>query len=68
MACGAAPACAGGSGWLRAKPLLENLDERQANEVIAVLLRHNIDAEKLNLGKGDIRSRSDHATCPKPLS
>lgn len=34
------------------KPLLENLDERQANEVIAVLLRHNIDAEKLNLGKG----------------
>jgi len=34
------------------KPLLEGLDERQANEVIAVLLRHNIDAEKLNVGKG----------------
>ncbi|WP_367346628.1 type III secretion system inner membrane ring lipoprotein SctJ [Stenotrophomonas bentonitica] len=34
------------------KPLLENLDERQANEVIAVLLRHNINAEKLNAGKG----------------
>jgi type III secretion system YscJ/HrcJ family lipoprotein len=34
------------------KPLLESLDERQANEVIAVLLRHNIDAEKLNVGKG----------------
>jgi len=33
-------------------PLLENLDERQANEVIAVLLRHNIDAQKLNAGKG----------------
>ena len=34
------------------KPLLEGLDERQANEVIAVLLRHNISAEKLNVGKG----------------
>lgn len=34
------------------KPLLEGLDERQANEVIAVLLRHNIDAAKLNVGKG----------------
>lgn len=34
------------------KPLLEGLDERQANEVIAVLLRHNIDANKLNVGKG----------------
>ncbi len=33
------------------KPLLEGLDERQANEVIAVLLRHNIAAEKLNVGK-----------------
>lgn len=33
-------------------PLLENLDERQANEVIAVLLRHNIDAQKLSVGKG----------------
>lgn len=34
------------------EPLLESLDERQANEVIAVLLRHNIDANKLNAGKG----------------
>ena len=39
------------SGCAR-KPLLEGLDERQANEVIAVLLRHNIAAEKLNAGKG----------------
>ncbi|MGH8036336.1 MAG: type III secretion system inner membrane ring lipoprotein SctJ [Stenotrophomonas sp.] len=34
------------------EPLLESLDERQANEVIAVLLRHNIDAAKVNAGKG----------------
>jgi type III secretion system YscJ/HrcJ family lipoprotein len=34
------------------EPLLESLDERQANEVIAVLLRHNIDAGKVNAGKG----------------
>lgn len=33
------------------KPLLENLDERQANEVIALLLRHNIDADKVTAGK-----------------
>ncbi|MEG2804544.1 type III secretion inner membrane ring lipoprotein SctJ [Stenotrophomonas sp.] len=32
-------------------PLLERLDERQANEVVAVLLRHNIAAEKHDAGK-----------------
>lgn len=32
-------------------PLLENLDERQANEVVAVLLHNNIGAEKRNVGK-----------------
>lgn len=34
------------------KPLLENLDERQANEVVAVLLQSNIGADKRNAGKG----------------
>lgn len=33
------------------RPLLEALDERQANEVMALLLRHNIAAEKHNAGK-----------------
>ncbi len=31
--------------------LLQDLEERQANEVVAVLLQHNIDAEKRALGK-----------------
>lgn len=34
------------------KPLLESLDERQANEVVSVLLHNNIGAEKRNAGKG----------------
>lgn len=38
------------AGCARA-PLLEALDERQANEVVALLLRHNISADKRNLGK-----------------
>ena len=32
--------------------LLEKLDERQANEVVALLLRHNIASEKVSMGKG----------------
>lgn len=32
--------------------LLESLDERQANEIVAVLLRHNIAADKRGVGKG----------------
>ena len=34
------------------KALLENLDERQANEVVSVLLHNNIDADKRGVGKG----------------
>jgi len=37
-------------GCARAE-LLQGLDERQANEVVAVLLRHNIGAEKRSTGK-----------------
>ena len=32
--------------------LLESLDEPQANEIVSVLLRHNIAAEKRGMGKG----------------
>jgi type III secretion protein J len=48
-------------------PLLENLDERQANEVIAVLLRHNIDAQKLNAGKGGYQVQVGSRDLPEAI-
>lgn len=49
------------------KPLLEGLDERQANEVIAVLLRHNIDADKLNVGKGGFQVNVSPRDLPEAI-
>jgi type III secretion system inner membrane ring protein len=49
------------------KPLLEGLDERQANEVIAVLLRHNIAAEKLNVGKGGFQVQVGARDLPESI-
>jgi len=49
-------------------PLLQGLDERQANEVVAVLLRHNISADKhlngkagfsVTVGQGDLAEAID---------
>lgn len=47
--------------------LLESLDERQANEVVAVMLRHNIQAEKRNLGKGGFVVRVAEAELPEAI-
>jgi type III secretion protein J len=49
------------------EPLLESLDERQANEVIAVLLRHNIDADKLNAGKGGFQVQVGPRDLPEAI-
>lgn len=54
------------SGCAR-KPLLEGLDERQANEVIAVLLRHNIAAEKLSAGKGGYQVQVAQRDLPESI-
>ncbi|WP_282298186.1 type III secretion inner membrane ring lipoprotein SctJ [Stenotrophomonas sp. PS02289] len=54
------------SGCAR-KPLLEGLDERQANEVIAVLLRHNITAEKLSAGKGGYQVQVAQRDLPESI-
>ncbi|HEY9134100.1 MAG TPA: type III secretion inner membrane ring lipoprotein SctJ [Dyella sp.] len=48
-------------------PLLERLDERQANEVVAVLLRHNIPAEKHNLGKSGFVVRVASSDLPEAI-
>lgn len=47
--------------------LLESLDERQANEVVATMLRHNIQAEKQNLGKGGFVVRVAEADLPEAI-
>lgn len=47
--------------------LLEGLDERQANEVVAVLLRHNIPAEKQNLGKTGFVVRVASSDLPEAI-
>jgi type III secretion system inner membrane ring protein len=47
--------------------LLESLDERQANEVVATMLKHNIQAVKQNLGKSGFVVRVGEADLPEAI-
>ncbi|APD11097.1 EscJ/YscJ/HrcJ family type III secretion inner membrane ring protein [Pandoraea vervacti] len=55
------------TGCRKAETLLSALDQQQANEVAAVLLRHNIAAEKIDGGKAGYTITVDAADFPQAV-
>ncbi|VVD77516.1 EscJ/YscJ/HrcJ family type III secretion inner membrane ring protein [Pandoraea anhela] len=55
------------TGCRKAETLLSALDQQQANEVAAVLLRHNITAQKIDAGKAGYSITVDAADFPQAV-